>query len=312
MQVGAPGRDVQDRDRVIGHRVADRDAGADPLVEKPRHQCSGPLISTGSGRFERRAHPVRPRRPFRPARPRRHVALARAAQRLLVALDGQDATRAVGDGDDAAERSRPRSRSTPRHRRAGRTRSRARACARRRTRPARTRRGPDQTRVDVVLLATAIPRRGHFGSDPPHAVVASEKALARCGHRLVPLRVAPAMTPRGLAHRCLRTNGRGPRQGASSDTARLGWGRSPLRLEAGRVGGRCPPRRTAIRRGDVQGLHGGDHPGPRFAHGRLAVTQAPVHRWLASEESENVIRRPDAPPQANGPKGRLLLAELSC
>ena len=32
-KVGAPGRDVEDRDRVAGHGVANGDAGADPLVE---------------------------------------------------------------------------------------------------------------------------------------------------------------------------------------------------------------------------------------------------------------------------------------
>ena len=55
--------------------------------------------------------------------------------------------------------------------------------------------------VDVVLLAAAIPGRGHFGPDPPNAVVPGEKPFSRCVDRLVPLRVADAMPPRGLTHR---------------------------------------------------------------------------------------------------------------
>ena len=101
-ELGAPGRDVQDRNRVAGDRVANRDAGADPLVE-----AAAPVLGAVDQHrprgLERGAHPVRAGRPLRPARPRRHVALARAAQRVLVALHGQDPTGAVGDGDDAAD-----------------------------------------------------------------------------------------------------------------------------------------------------------------------------------------------------------------
>src|SRR5687767_5945303 len=57
-----------------------------------------------------------------------------------------------------------------------------------------------QTRVDVVLLAAAIPRRGHLGSDPTNAVVPGKEPFARCRHRLVPLRVTHALALYGLAH----------------------------------------------------------------------------------------------------------------
>ena len=214
----------------------------------------GPADQHRSGRFERGAHPVGPRRPFRPARPRRHVALPRAAQRLLVAVDGQDATRAVGDGHDAAEVL-----DLARDRRRGTAELGEDDLVLERVLGGRlVLRGRDgglpQTRVDVVLLATSIPRGGHLGPDPPHAVVASKKALTRCGYRLVPLRVAPAMTPRGLAHTSLRTNGRWPRQGAASDPGPAPDARSP--------------RPTAIRRGLLQGLHGAGPPGPLFVDGR--------------------------------------------
>jgi hypothetical protein len=58
-----------------------------------------------------------------------------------------------------------------------------------------------QTRIDVVLLSTAIPRRGHLGSNPTNAVVSSDEPFTRCGDGLVPLRVTRAMALRGLAHR---------------------------------------------------------------------------------------------------------------
>ena len=80
-KVGAPGRDVEDRDGIAGHGVAHGHAGTDPLVEA-RAPVLGPADQHRSRRLERRAHPVRPRRPLRPARPRRHVAVPRAAQRL--------------------------------------------------------------------------------------------------------------------------------------------------------------------------------------------------------------------------------------
>ena len=77
-KLGAPGRDVEDRDGVVGHGVANGHAGTDPLVEA-RAPVLGPADQHRPGRLERGAHPVRPRRPFRPARPWRHVAVARAA-----------------------------------------------------------------------------------------------------------------------------------------------------------------------------------------------------------------------------------------
>ena len=183
----------------MSHRVANGHAGTDPLV-KARAPVLGAADQHRSGCLERRAHPVRARRPLRPARPRRHVAVPRAAQRLLVALDGQNPTRAVGDGDDAADALdlvRDRCRRTAELGEhdlvlervlGGRFVLRGR------------RRRLTQTRVDVVLLAAAIPRRGDFGPDAPDTVVPSEETFARCGHRSVPLRVTHAMTPCGLAH----------------------------------------------------------------------------------------------------------------
>ena len=198
-KLGAPGRDVEDRERVLGHRVANGDAGTDPLV-KARAPVLGAPDQHRSRGLERGAHPIRSRRPFRPARPGRHVAVARAAQRLLLALDGQDPTRAIGDGDDAAD-----ALDVARDRHGGAAElgehdlvlQRAlsgRLVLRRRRRCSR------KTRVHVVLLAAAIPRRGHFGSDTPHAIVPREESLARRGHRSVSLRITEAMTRPGLAH----------------------------------------------------------------------------------------------------------------
>ena len=226
-KVGAPGRDVEHRHGIAGHRVTNGHPGTDPLVEA-RAPVLGSADQHRSGGLERRAHPVRPRRPLRPARPRRHVALARAPQRLLVALDGEDATRAVGDGDDGPE---ALDLGRDRRRRAAQLGEHDLVLQRvlgGGLVAARTPPGPRQTRVDVVLLATAIPGRGHLGPDAAHAVVASEKTLARGGHRLVPLRVTHPMTPCGLAHgvylaicgflsQGLRSTG--PRPGPSQVTA---------------------------------------------------------------------------------------------
>jgi hypothetical protein len=125
----------------------------------------------------------------------------RAAQRVLVALDGQDPTRAVGDGDDAAhvlDLARDRRRGTAELGEHDLVLERVlgggfvlRGCRRRVT----------QTRIDVVLLATAVPGRGHLGPHPSDTVVPSEKPFARCVHGSIPLRIAHAMTLCGL-HVC--------------------------------------------------------------------------------------------------------------
>jgi len=52
----------------------------------------------------------------------------------------------------------------------------------------------------VVLLAAAIPGRGHLRSDPTDPVVSGEESLTRSGHGSVPLRVAHAMALSALAH----------------------------------------------------------------------------------------------------------------
>jgi hypothetical protein len=198
-KVGAPGRDVEDRNGIASHGVANGHAGTNPLV-KAGAPVLGPADQHRSGCLERRAHPVRACRPLRPARPRRHVAVPRAEERLLVALDGQDPPRTVGDCDDAAD---PLDLARDRRRGAaelgehdlvferllgGRLVVRGR------------RRCLTQTRVDVVLLAAAIPRRGHLGPDPTNAVVPRDKPFTRCRYGLVPLGVTHAMALCGLAH----------------------------------------------------------------------------------------------------------------
>ncbi len=195
----APARDVEDRYRVIGDGVANGDAGADPFVKAPA-PVLGAVDQHRAGGLECGAHAVRPGRPFRPARPRCHVALPRPAQRVLVAVNRQDPAPAVGDRDHAAD-----ALDLGRDRRRGAAELGEhdpvleRVLGRRLLGCGRGRR-LGQGGVDVVLLATAIPRRGHFGSYPPNAVVPGEKTLSRRGHRLVPLRVTHAMTPCGLAH----------------------------------------------------------------------------------------------------------------
>src|SRR3954454_944942 len=198
-KVGAPGRDVEDRNCIVSDRVPNGYAGTDPLV-KASAPVLGPADQHGSAGLERRAHPVRARRPLRPARPRRHVAVARAGQRLLVAVDRQDPTRTIGDGHDAADvldLGRDRRRGAPElgeHvlvlerllRRGPVVRGRRRCLT--------------QARVDVVLLATAVPRRDHLGSDPTNAIIALEEAFTRCRDRSVPLRVSHAVALCGLAH----------------------------------------------------------------------------------------------------------------
>ena len=197
-KVGAPRRDVEHRNGIVRHGVAYGHAGADPLVEA-RAPVLGPADQHGSGRLERRAHPVRAGRPLRPARPRRHVAVARPGERLLVAFNGQDPAGAVGDGDDAAE-----ALDLARDRRRGAAELREhdlvfQRVLRRRLVLRGRRRCHGQRRVDVVLLAAAIPRCGHLWSDPAHAVVPGEEPFTRCRHRLVALRVG-AIALCGLAH----------------------------------------------------------------------------------------------------------------
>ena len=199
-KVGAPGRDVEDRDGIARHGVANGHAGTDPFV-KARAPVLGTADQHRSGRLQRGAHPVGPCRPLRPARPRRHVAVQRAAQRLLVALDRQDSTRPVGDRDDTAQIL-----DLARDRRRGAAelgehdlvlervlggRFVLRGCCRRLT----------QAWVDVVLLATAIPGCRHLGPYPPDTVVPGEKAFACRGDGSVPLRIAHAMALCGL-HVC--------------------------------------------------------------------------------------------------------------
>src|SRR5919204_1418635 len=101
-----------------------------------------------------------------------------------------------------------------------------------------------QAGVHVVLLAAAIPRRGHLGSDPPYTVVPSEKSLPRCGHRSIPLRVTDAMTPCGLAHvgRSLRSSGGFARQQGAFETVQSEVLPSDERFI---VGSRARSRRTA-------------------------------------------------------------------
>ena len=160
----------------------------------------GPADQHRSGSLERGAHPVRPGRPLRPARPRRHVALPRAAQRVRVALDGQDLGCAIGDRDDA-----PEALDLGRDRRGGAAevgehdRVLERVLGRRLVVGGRGR-CADQPRVDVVLLAAAVPGCRHLGSDSPHTVIAGKKAFACRSHRPVPLRVTEAMTLDSLTH----------------------------------------------------------------------------------------------------------------
>src|SRR4029078_7002737 len=56
------------------------------------------------------------------------------------------------------------------------------------------------TGVDAVLLAAAIPGRRHLRPDATNAIVTGQEPFACRGHGLVPLRVAHAMAPCGLAH----------------------------------------------------------------------------------------------------------------
>ena len=198
-QVVAPGGDVEDRDGIVGHRVANGHAAADPLVEAGA-PVLGPADQHRSRGLERGAHPVGPGRPLRPARPRRHVGLARLAQRVHVALDRQDPTDAVGDRHHAAEVL-----DLGRDRRGGAPEvgehdlMLERVLGRGLVTDGR-RRGPDETRVDVVLLAASVPGRCHLGPHPADPVVAGEKAFASGGHRAVPLAVAGALTLAGPAH----------------------------------------------------------------------------------------------------------------
>ena len=198
-KLGAPRRDVEHRHGITRHRVANGDAGAHPFVES-----RAPVLRAADqhrpGRLERRAHPVGARRPLRPARPRRHVARARACERVLVALDGEDATRGVGDGDDAAHAL---------HLAGDRRRGAAELgehdfvlerLHRRGLVLGGCGRGDGQTRVDVILLATSVPRRRHLGPDPTHAVVPGEEPLARRRDRFVSLCVGDAVATCGLAH----------------------------------------------------------------------------------------------------------------
>src|SRR4051794_35794877 len=147
-------------------------------------------------------------------------------ERLLVALDRQDATGTIGDGDDAAKALDL----APDRRRgaaelgehdlvlqrmvAGRLVERGRR--RRRT----------ETRVDVVLLAASIPGGGHLGPNPTDTVVPREEPFTRGCHRLVPLHVSDPVAFRGLAH----ARGEGPRCMASTRaTSRAGRARTPAR-----------------------------------------------------------------------------------
>jgi hypothetical protein len=121
-------------------------------------------------------------------------------ERLPVALDGQDPARTVGDGDDAADAldlgcdGRRRAAELGEHDLVFERVLGGRLVLRGR------RRCHAQTRVDVVLLAAAIPRCGHLGSDPTNAVVSGEKPLTRCRDRLIPLRLTQVMVLCGLAH----------------------------------------------------------------------------------------------------------------
>ena len=54
--------------------------------------------------------------------------------------------------------------------------------------------------VDVVLLATSVPRRGDLRPDSAHAVVTGEEALPRGGDRPIAIRVTGAMRLDGAAH----------------------------------------------------------------------------------------------------------------
>ena len=92
------------------------------------------------------------------------------------------------------------------------------------------------------------------------------------------------MTPRSLAHRCFGTNGRGPRQGHSSDPAPLRSGAVSTRLEAVRAGTRRPPRRTAIRRGDVQGLRGS------LVHANVQITHRLTPKTVEAIATERKVR----------------------
>ena len=242
-KVGAPGRDVQHRDGLARHGVAHGHARTDPLV-KAHAPVLGPADQDGSRRLERRAHPVRARRPLRPARPRRHVAVPRAMQRLLVALDGQDPPRPVGHGDDAAD-----ALDLARDRRRGAAelgehdlvlervlggilvlRGRCRRLA--------------ETRVDPVLLAAAIPGRRHLGPDATHAVVPGEEPLARRGHGLVALRVAACDGPLRSGSYAQRRSTRHRRR-ARIERPRAAWRDHPT---ANFVSGSPEPRGNSDRR----------------------------------------------------------------
>ena len=151
-------------------------------------------------RLERRAHAVRARRPLRPAGPRRHVAVARASERLGVALDRQDPARAVRDGDDAAD---VRDLARDRRRGAAELGKDDLVLERVLVRMLLLRRGGrchGQARVDVVLLPAAVPGRGHLGPDAPTRSSPARNRSRATVTALVALRVAHAMAPCGLAH----------------------------------------------------------------------------------------------------------------
>ena len=198
-KLAAPGRDVEDGDRVVGDGVANGNAGADPLVEAPA-PVLGPVDDHRTGRLEGGAHPVGPRGPFRPARPRRHVALPRPAQRLLVAVDGQDPAGGVGDGDhaaDALDLARDRGRGAAELSEHDLVLQRVLAV--RLVLGGRGRRRA-QARVDVVLLAAAVPGRGDLRAHAADTVVSRHEAFPRSAHCPDPLCVTPAIALCGLAH----------------------------------------------------------------------------------------------------------------
>ena len=167
---------------------------------KPVHQCSGPLISTGPGASS--AVPI-PLVPVAHSDQHDHGAMLDSrAWRSVFTSPWIVRIRpdAVGDRDHAAEVL-----DLGRDRRGGAAEVGEhdlvleRVLGRGLVADGR-RRGPDEARVDVVLLAAAVPGRGHLGPHPAHPVVAGEKAFASGGHRAVPLAVADAMTLAGPAH----------------------------------------------------------------------------------------------------------------
>src|SRR4051794_31468963 len=147
-------------------------------------------------------------------------------ERLLVALDRQDATGTIGDGDDAAK-----ALDLAPDRRCGAAELGEhdlvlqRMVAGRLVERGRRRRRAEK-RVDVVLLAAPIPGGGYLGADPTDTVVPREEPFTRGCHRVVPLYVSDPVAICGLAH----ARGEGPTCTATTRaTSRAGRTRASAR-----------------------------------------------------------------------------------